>query len=251
MVPSNFTALADVVIGSKTSINYITRNGQINFKNALGTYYDPAAVVLDSRLYEKLPLQERRFGMTECLKHGLLQDRTLFGRIAAQMKSDAPEILECSDIAYKVLQLKSRILARFPWETGGGRVLRFGHVHAHAMERVSGFSIPHASSVLWGMLVELKLCSPASDAAYKELLAVVKSRIDFGQLLWKSIDPKDIVREGQFDPNTSGSPYYAITVPEVGHYTEQVPDMLIEEPKTPEQLLAAMLATNHDIFDHS
>jgi 3-dehydroquinate synthetase len=243
VIPSTLTAISDIAIGSKTSVNYTTQTNR-HLKNAIGAYVDPTAVVLDRRLLQTLPHPERRLGMVECLKHGLLQSPVLFEAVAKLVVEDAQSLDECFRIACEVLHLKSRVLLHHPWETGGGRILRFGHIHGHAMERVTGFAVCHSSSVLWGMLVELRLGRNVSEQAFERMIGVIMARKDFGQELWKGVKVRDVVEAERLDPHESVGPYSAVQVPIVGYYSTIPPQQVLEVEASEEEVLKAMYEVN-------
>lgn len=68
IVPTTLTAIADVSIGSKTAANFSIPGNQLGqlpaaVKHAVGTYYNPSAVVLDAKVVESLPEREMRLGL--------------------------------------------------------------------------------------------------------------------------------------------------------------------------------------------
>lgn len=174
LVPTTVMAIADVAIGSKTSLNLLTLEG-MPFKHALGTYHNPAAIVLDNRFLQELPSEQRRLGLSECLKHGLLQDPGLFKQALALMVDQEPSWERCYDVACQTMELKAEVLSLDPWEASYGRLLLFGHLHAHSLERLSGLTVPHGRAVIFGLLVDLHL---SGCDAYAELRdASVRSRV--------------------------------------------------------------------------
>ena len=65
-MPTTLTGQVDAAIGGKTGVN--TAEG----KNLAGAFHFPRAVVIDPRLLATLPERERRAGMAEVVKTGLL-----------------------------------------------------------------------------------------------------------------------------------------------------------------------------------
>ena len=59
------------------------------------------------------------------------------------------------------MNLKSEVLASDPWELDTGKILLYGHLHAHSIERASSFAVPHGVSVLWGILLDLFIAGEA------------------------------------------------------------------------------------------
>ena len=167
LVPTTLLAMADVAVGSKTSINLGLGSdadipAPLNVKHTVGTYHNPKAVLLDKRYLEKLPDAEIKVGLVECLKHGLLQDSKLFEHVAALMTQSTTVRAEAYDVATQTLALKSDTLEIDPWETKYGRILLYGHLHAHAIERATKMSVSHGVAVLLGMILEARLTSNSS-----------------------------------------------------------------------------------------
>ena len=65
-MPTTLVGQVDAAIGGKTGIDLETG------KNLAGAFHYPSAVVVDTQLLETLPSEERRAGMAEVVKTGLL-----------------------------------------------------------------------------------------------------------------------------------------------------------------------------------
>lgn len=190
-VPTTPTAVADVAVGSKTAANVDT---PFPLKNALGTYHNPAAVLLDAGYVESMPASALCLGTAESLKHGLLQDCDLFESCLQELRATAPDARPVFAIAERTLELKRVVLSFDPWEEDLGRVLLYGHIAAHSLERSLGFRVAHAVAVLWGVLVDLNLDgsmeNDTASATYRRLLPVLEPHIKFtrpsGRVLKKS-----------------------------------------------------------------
>ena len=157
--------------------------------------------------------------------------------------ADPSELDLVYDISLKTLNLKSQILAVDPFEAGVGRVLQFGHLHAHALERALDFEIPHGQAVLWGVCLDLELSKTkivsmppdgrsgssngSSSALSDTALEVVFRRLQRAGSFDKDFFAKvDAVQLGEFyigdaksfhhDPESSG--YRVLKLEEVGQY---------------------------------
>lgn len=169
ILPTTIMALADVALGSKTSINYKSLATSMFQKHMIGTYHNPFAILLDKSVFATLSPIQLRIGLAECLKHGLLQDCELWSDAIRLFREAQPNWSNCYDIAVQTLELKARILSIDPWEVSYGRILLYGHLHAHAIESISQFQIPHGIAVVFGMLVDLRL-SGIDKSPYSDLL---------------------------------------------------------------------------------
>jgi 3-dehydroquinate synthetase/shikimate kinase len=150
-VPTTLTGQVDAAIGGKTGIN--TADG----KNLAGAFHFPARVVVDPDLLATLPQAERRAGMAEVVKTGLLAGRDVWELPEEEM------IRACA--AYK-----AGVVLSDPYETEGRRAwLNLGHTFAHALEAGSGYRVSHGEAVALGLLAALRLSGQSTNAV-EELL---------------------------------------------------------------------------------
>lgn len=164
LVPTTIMAMADVAVGSKTGVNFAdsSENGSSRArKHGIGVYRNPDAVLLDDRFLSTLTRQEVNNGIAECLKHGLCQSTSLYNE-CLDLISRGGDQSSAFDIARRVMTLKAQLLSVDPCESGIGRILQFGHLHAHALERAISFRISHGFSVYWGLLVQCVLSGTES-----------------------------------------------------------------------------------------
>lgn len=132
------------------------------------------------------------------------------------------------DMAKQTAFLKADILAFDPYESGMGRILQVGHLHAHALERYFEFSIPHASAVFWGLAVDAHLFGTVhpttTELAADMLVPLAKSASILDGESWaSSIDVDQLLaayfRDTKyFHYNQSG--YRLLRIKNVGEYAE-------------------------------
>ncbi|HEX2044045.1 MAG TPA: bifunctional shikimate kinase/3-dehydroquinate synthase [Gaiellaceae bacterium] len=138
-VPTTLTGQVDAAIGGKCGIDL--EGG----KNLVGAFHFPERVVADPDVLGTLPAEERRAGMAEVVKTGLLAGRELWDLPDEEM------IRACA--AYK-----AGVVLSDPRETEGRRaVLNLGHTFAHALEAGSGYEVSHGRAVALGLLAALRL----------------------------------------------------------------------------------------------
>lgn len=171
IIPTTLMAMADVAVGSKTSLNIQSTEKQTALKHVLGVYANPSAVLLDERFIDSLDTTQRKLGLAECLKHGLLQDQTLYENVLRLLNSNLPDGKECFEMARKTMDLKSHVLSVDPWEENYGNILLYGHLHAHSLERAASLNISHGLAVFWGLAMDLKL---AGNPEYNKIIKVLK-----------------------------------------------------------------------------
>ena len=150
-VPTTLLGQVDAAIGGKTGID--TARG----KNLAGAFHFPRAVVLDQAYLATLPDAERRAGMAEVVKTGLLAGTDVWELPEGEM------IRACA--AYK-----AGVVLSDPFERDGRRtILNLGHTFAHALESASGYTVRHGDAVALGLLAALRL-SGLGTQVVEELL---------------------------------------------------------------------------------
>lgn len=166
-VPTTLLAQVDSSVGGKTAIN--AKAG----KNLIGSFYQPALVLIDPSTLDSLPPRETRAGYAEVVKYGLIDDPAFF----AWCESDGHRLLagDADARTYAIersVQAKAAIVADDERETSGRRaLLNLGHTFGHALEADTGFSdrLLHGEGVAAGMALafrysaRLGLC-PQADA---------------------------------------------------------------------------------------
>jgi shikimate kinase/3-dehydroquinate synthase len=150
-VPTTLLGQVDAAIGGKTGID--TLRG----KNLAGAFHFPKAVVLDQTYLATLPQAERRAGMAEVVKTGLL-----CGDQVWEMPEDEM-IRACA-------AFKAGVVLSDPFEREGRRtILNLGHTFAHALESGSGYTVTHGEAVALGLLAALRLSGLGTEVV-EELL---------------------------------------------------------------------------------
>jgi shikimate kinase/3-dehydroquinate synthase len=138
-VPSSLVGQVDAGIGGKTAINI--EKG----KNLVGAFHWPARTVIDPDLLGTLPEKERREGMAELVKTGLLAGKKLWQLPDAELVRGSA----CH---------KLKICLRDPREQGIRATLNLGHTFAHALETAGAFGSPsHGEAVALGLVAALRL----------------------------------------------------------------------------------------------
>ncbi len=158
-VPTTLVGMVDAAIGGKTGIN--TEKG----KNLAGAFHFPWEVRIDARFLATLPGEERRAGMAEVVKTGLLAGSELWSLPDEEM------IRACA-------AFKSAVVLSDPYEREGRRaILNLGHTFAHALEAGSGYELRHGDAVALGLLAALRLSGRPTDVV-AEVLAPEPVRVD-------------------------------------------------------------------------
>jgi 3-dehydroquinate synthase len=210
-VPTTTMAISDVAIGSKTSIN--CSDGGRSHKNIVGTYYNPTAVLLDSRYLDTLPVEHIKSGLVECWKHGICQSSDLETQAAALLMAEHPILDEVYAVAKHAMCLKSDVLSIDPWEVESGRILQYGHRAAHALEGISEFTLTHGQAVMVGIMLEAVIA--AHPVVSKRIFNVAHASGLCNEKLLQCM--AQLYYAIEHDARESGN-YMALVLDELGQY---------------------------------
>lgn len=171
-IPTTLLAQVDSSVGGKTAVN--TSQG----KNLVGSFYQPALVLADTKLLSTLPERERLAGYAEIVKYALIDDPKFFdwlelnGKRVVDLDQDA--LAEAVAISCRA---KARIVSQDERESGVRALLNLGHTFGHALEAANGFqsSLLHGEAVAAGMTLALHYSArqglmQTEDAARAEAL---------------------------------------------------------------------------------
>lgn len=144
-VPTSLVAQLDAAIGGKTGIDY---DGS---KNLLGTFYHPAAVLIDPDLLRTLPEREIGSGLAEAVKVGILHP-PLFARLENLGPGSGKDLDALTTIIQDAACYKMRLLEDDPFEQSLERLLNLGHSFGHALEAATRFEVyRHGEAIAVGI----------------------------------------------------------------------------------------------------
>lgn len=142
-VPTSILAMVDASLGGKTGAD-------LSFgKNLVGAFHPPGLVYADSMVLSTLPEAERRSGMAEVLKHGIISDPVLY-----VMCSRGWDVVDknLDEIIRRAMAVKVQVICQDPYESGVRAALNLGHTLGHALEKVSNYTLRHGEAVAIGMI---------------------------------------------------------------------------------------------------
>lgn len=155
-VPTTLLAMVDSSIGGKTGINHGMG------KNLIGSFYQPSAVIADTRFLDTLPQREWANGLSEVLKYGAIRDRSIFEDCSVFLDglNGKPEREKLVNLIAKCIKVKADVVEEDEFEGGIRVFLNFGHTFAHALERACDYGkISHGEAVWLGMIAAQELSS--------------------------------------------------------------------------------------------
>ena len=192
-VPTTLLAMVDSSVGGKTGLDIAAG------KNMIGAFHQPKAVFCDTDFLETLPEKWRMDGMGEVLKYAVMGDAGLFGKLEAQPaeKLTEEEIASC-------IKMKRSIVEADEKESGIRKVLNLGHSFAHAIEKLSGFSVPHGSAVSTGVAMACRVSEKKALIPHGEAARVDALVVSMGGEPYPRFSPGDIARVMLDDKKVEG-----------------------------------------------
>ena len=175
-VATSLVAQVDAAIGGKTAIDLPQG------KNLVGAFHWPAATVIDPALLGTLPDAQRREGMSEVVKTGLLAGEPFW---------ELPD----EEMVRRCAAFKAAICLRDPEDKGERKMLNLGHTFAHALEAAAGYEgVTHGQAVALGLLAALRL-SRRDISRVEEILRPTPVRVD-REKAWEALlrDKKGALR---------------------------------------------------------
>lgn len=148
VLPTTLLAMADASLGGKTGVDLPSG------KNLIGAFHPPRFVLADPQTLQTLAEQELRAGLAEVVKSGVIGDGELVNLCLQEFRQMHENL---DQIVKRAMAVKIKIIQADPYEKGQRAVLNFGHTIGHAIESLSGYSLPHGLCVAIGMIGETRL----------------------------------------------------------------------------------------------
>jgi 3-dehydroquinate synthetase len=176
-VPTSLVGQVDAAIGGKTALNLAAG------KNLVGSFHWPARVVIDPALLATLPAAERREGMAEVVKTGLLAGEPVW---------ELPD----DELVRRCAAFKTAVCLRDPRDGGEREMLNLGHTFAHALEAAGGYGeVTHGRAVALGLLAALRL-SGLDTQVVEDALQPTPVHVD-RERAWAAVSRDKKVRDGR------------------------------------------------------
>jgi shikimate kinase/3-dehydroquinate synthase len=158
-LPTTLLGQVDAAIGGKTAIDLPAA------KNLVGAFHYPEDVIVDPDVLATLEDAQRREGMAEVVKTGLLAGRPLWELDELEMIRGAAAF-------------KAAVCLGDPFDTDRRAMLNLGHTFAHALEAAAGYEgLTHGDAVALGLLAALRLSGRPTDVV-EDVLAPRPVHVD-------------------------------------------------------------------------
>ena len=141
-IPTTVLSQVDSSIGGKTAIDFS------GYKNIVGAFYPPKAVIIDPDVLKTLPQRQINNGLAESIKMAATSDKALF-----EFMENNDAYVNIDKVIEGSLKIKKEVVEADEKEQGLRKVLNFGHTAAHAIETATGLGdYLHGECVALGML---------------------------------------------------------------------------------------------------
>ena len=156
-IPTTLLSQVDSSIGGKTAIDFG------GYKNTVGAFYQPKAVIIDPNVLKTLSERQSNNGLAESIKMAATSDKELFELIE---NNNAKDIIDT--VIERSLKIKKAVVEEDEKELGLRKVLNFGHTAGHAIETAAGLS-----QYLHGECVSMGMLAFSSDSVRERLINVL------------------------------------------------------------------------------
>ncbi len=198
-IPTTLLSQVDSSIGGKTAIDFG------GYKNTVGAFYQPKAVIIDPDVLKTLPQRQLNNGLAESIKMAATSDEVLFRLFENSNAYD-----EIDTVIERSLKIKRAVVQEDEKETGLRRVLNFGHTAAHAIETATGLGdILHGECVAIGML---PFSSPEAGARIKKVLE------KYSLPVTADVTPEELLKSLRHDKKANSDGVNVIFVNEIGSF---------------------------------
>lgn len=139
-IPTTILSQVDSSVGGKVAID------MGSYKNIVGAFWQPKAVIIDPNVLSTLSLRQQHNGLCEALKMGFILDDSL----VCEFEKDT---LDIDKIITRSIELKKEVVEQDERESNLRKILNFGHTIGHAIEGAYGLNTYlHGECVAMGML---------------------------------------------------------------------------------------------------
>lgn len=211
-IPTTVLSQVDSSIGGKTAVDFG------GYKNIIGAFKAPKAVLIDPDTLKTLDNRQISNGLSEALKMGLTSDRKL---VSIFENDDPSEKIE--EIIYRSLKVKRYVVQKDEKEKGLRKILNFGHTLGHAIEMANPH-LYHGECVALGMTA---FCSEEVRAKLIYILQKLSLPVEFEG------DTDALISAVRHDKKSKGEKISVIYVPKIGSWEiiDRTPEEILETLK--------------------
>ncbi len=198
-IPTTLLSQVDSSVGGKVAIDFE------GYKNIVGAFYPPKAVIIDFNTLKTLEPRQIANGLAESVKMAMTSDKELFELFeTGEIMPNIDKIIEAS------LKIKRYVVEEDEKEKGLRKVLNFGHTLAHAIESEKEMqNLYHGECVALGMI-------PMCAQSIKPRLIKVLQKI--GLPTSAEYEVNKVIEAMRHDKKVSGDKITVVYVEEIGDF---------------------------------
>jgi 3-dehydroquinate synthetase len=145
--------MVDAAVGGKTAIDLKMA------KNAVGSFWQPAAVVCDVHHLTTEPERGYLSALSEVVKTAIIGDPELLGIVEANVAAirvKDPTVV--AEVVRRCIRVKARVVSLDPREEGIRAWLNLGHTVGHAIDAFGGYGkLRHGEAISLGLVAALRI----------------------------------------------------------------------------------------------
>ena len=202
-VPTTLLSQIDSSIGGKVAVDFA------GYKNIVGAFYQPKAVLIDPDVLSTLSSRQLACGMAEAVKMFATFNEEMFCEVEENYDEKIDKII------IEALKIKKAVVEEDEKEKGLRKVLNFGHTVGHAIESIeesSDYPLFHGECVGIGML-----CMSSPDIVKR--LRHILHRMDI-PTSWRGYE-KELKAAMLHDKKAGGDTISVILVDKLGTFREE------------------------------
>ena len=198
-VPTTLLSQVDSSIGGKTAVNLA------GYKNMIGAFYQPKAVLIDPDTLRTLSKRQMLNGIVEAIKMGATSDKSLFELFLDDEWENKMDL-----IIEKALLVKKYVVEQDEKESHLRKILNYGHTIGHGFESAAHGTYLHGECVALGMLY-------MSSKEVQEKLIDIYERLGMEVPKISSFDMNAVREAIKHDKKASNKHCSVVFVSEIGN----------------------------------
>ncbi len=204
-MPTTLLSAVDSSVGGKCAID-LDRG-----KNLAGAFHQPSLVLCDPDALTTLPRDILMDGCGEVLKYGILADPELLSHI-----TENGEDFDAEYVISRCVKLKAEIVSEDEFDHGRRAFLNLGHTTAHAIEKLSKYSVSHGSAVATGCAITARISETNGFCSKECAVKIEKAVKSLGHSAKTSYTAEEICDIMLSDKKRHGDFIDFITVRDIG-----------------------------------
>ena len=178
--PTTLLGQSDSCIGGKSSLNFG------GWKNVIGNFYNPEAIVVQTEFLQTLAPVEIRSGIGEIIKVHMLSGQLAIADLERDLQLYYSGNNSLDILIIRSIKLKNEILKVDALDKGIRLHMNYGHSFGHALESATNYGMPHGIAVTIGI-------DMANYFAYKQNLISYELFIRLRKILLLNLKTNDFI----------------------------------------------------------